>query len=146
MDVSVVCKESLLSSMVEVGSMVDAGNLAWGSSKNLWLPCVKMGIEVDDRDRTVSTVDGPEQRESDSVISTEGDDSGECLSVLSRSLLLRVSSGSTGENGVVSLFDLVEGPSVVVSATQISLVATAIRCEAVLRCHRNVSTVKDSGP
>jgi len=76
-----------------------------------------MGIEMDNRDRTVSTVDGPEQGESNGVVSTEGDDSRECLSILSGTLLLCVGSRNAGEDGVVSLFDLMEGPGVVVSAT-----------------------------
>jgi hypothetical protein len=57
MDVGVVREQAFLRSMIEVGAMVDAGNLAWRSPEDLWLPCVKMRVEVDHRDWTVSAVD-----------------------------------------------------------------------------------------
>lgn len=58
MDVGVIGEQAFLRSVVEVGSVVDTGNFARGTSEHLWLPCVKMGVEVDHGDGAISTVDG----------------------------------------------------------------------------------------
>lgn len=38
-DVGVVGEQAFLVGMVEVGAMVDGGNLGWRATKHLWLPC-----------------------------------------------------------------------------------------------------------
>jgi hypothetical protein len=119
-DVGVVGEQAFLRSVVEVCTMVDASHLARGSTKDLGLPGVEMGVEVDDGDRTVSTVDGAEEGEGDGVVSTEGDNSGKCLSVLCWPLLLGVGCWRARQDGVVPLFNLVESPGVVVSAIPMS--------------------------
>lgn len=88
MDISVIGEQAFLCSVVEVSAMVDAGDFAGRATENFGLPGVEMGVEVDDRDRAVSTVDGTEERESDSVVTTEGDDSREGFAVFCWSLLL----------------------------------------------------------
>src|SRR6187402_1761122 len=57
MNVGVVGEQAFLGSMVEVCAVVYASNFTWRSSEDLGLPCVEMGVEVDHRNRTVSTVD-----------------------------------------------------------------------------------------
>lgn len=102
--------------MIEVGSMVDAGHFAWRTTKDLWLPSIKMRVEVYHRDWTVSAVDRSEKRQSDCVITSEGDDSGKSLSILRWTFLFGVSRWSAGQDRVVSLLDLVKSPGVVISA------------------------------
>ena len=70
---------------------------------------------MDYGDGTVSAVDGSEERQCDSVVTTEGDYSGQGLAVLCWAFLLRVRGWGASENAVVTLFDLVERPGVVVS-------------------------------
>lgn len=55
MDIGVVGKKALLSSMEEVGTMVDACLLTRRPTKDLGLPSIQMTVEVDDTDRTVCT-------------------------------------------------------------------------------------------
>jgi len=73
---------------------------------------------VDHRDWTVSTVDRSKERQRDRVITSEGDYSWESLSIFSWAFLFGIGRWSTGQNGVVSLFDLVKSPGVVVPAKQ----------------------------
>jgi hypothetical protein len=96
--------------------VVDAGHFAWGSTKDLWLPSIKMRVEVYHRDWAVSAVDRSEKRQSDCVITSEGDNPGKSLSILRWTFFFGVGRWSAGQDRVVSLFDLVKSPSVVVSA------------------------------
>lgn len=48
MDVCIVGKKSLLSSVIEVCTVVDTRDLAGRASKHLRLPCIQVGVEVDD--------------------------------------------------------------------------------------------------
>jgi hypothetical protein len=41
-----------------------------------------MGVEMDDRDRTVFAVDGAEEGECDGMVTSEGDQAGKCLALL----------------------------------------------------------------
>jgi len=56
-DVGIISKQTFLGCVVKVCAMVDAGYLAGRTSKNLWLPCIQMGIEMDDSDGAISSVD-----------------------------------------------------------------------------------------
>jgi len=67
-DVGVVGKQAFLRCVVEVSAVVDARNFAGRAAEDLWFPCVKMGVEMDDGDGTVSAVDRAEQWESDGVV------------------------------------------------------------------------------
>ena len=114
-DVGVVGEQTFLSSVVEVCTVVDAGDFAGGATEDLGLPGVEMRVKVDDGDGTISTVDGAEEGESDGVVTSEGDDSWEGFAVLGWSFLLRVGGRFAGEDCVVAFFDLVKGPGVIVS-------------------------------
>jgi hypothetical protein len=87
-----------------------------------------MRVKVNDAHRAISTVDRPQQRQSDGMITAKGDDTGQGLAVLSRALLLGIRPGLTGEDAVVSLLDLVKGIGVVV------------------RGNRDITAVEDGGP
>lgn len=50
------------------------------------------------------------------MVAAKGDDSREGFAVLGRPFLVRVCGGGAGEDGVVSFFDLVEGPCVIISS------------------------------
>jgi hypothetical protein len=43
---------------------------------------LQMGVEMDDRDRTVFAVDGAEEGECDGMVTSEGDQAGKCLALL----------------------------------------------------------------
>ena len=55
-------------SPVEVGAMVDGGLLGGSATEDFWLPGVEMGVEMDDRNRTVGFVDAAEEGERDGVV------------------------------------------------------------------------------
>lgn len=74
-----------------------------------------MRVEVDYGDWAVGAVDGAEEGEGDGVVAAEGDYAGEGLAVLCWSFLFCICGWGAGEDAVVSFFDLVESPGVVVS-------------------------------
>jgi len=121
MNVGVVRKQSFLKSMVEVCAMVNASYFTWRSSKYLWLPCIEVGIEVDDRNGTVSTVDRSQERQCDCVITSESDDSWKSLPVLCWTFLFGIGSWSSGQDRVVPFLDLVKSPRVIIPSRRISI-------------------------
>lgn len=58
---------------------------------------IQMAVKVNDSHRAVGTVDRPEQRQCDSVITAEGDDTRQGLSTLGRANLLGVSGRCAGQ-------------------------------------------------
>ena len=74
-----------------------------------------MTVKVNDRDRTIGTVDAPQQGQGDGVVAAERDDARQCLAFEGGSPLVRVRGGFAGEDAVVAFFDLVEREGVVVS-------------------------------
>ena len=66
---------------IEVRSMIDSGLRRWCSTKDLRLPCVQVGVEVDHGYRTVSGVDGSQQRKHDGVVASKSDDTRMMFSV-----------------------------------------------------------------
>lgn len=92
MDIGVVGEQAFLGSMVKVGAMIDRCNLARRTTKDLWLPCIEMRIEVNHGDGTIGTVDRSQKRKSDRVVSSKSYDSGKCLSVLCWTQFLCVGS------------------------------------------------------
>lgn len=59
--------------VVEVGAVIDGGHFGWGATEDFWLPCVKMGVKVDDRDRAIGTVHGAKQRKGNCLTQSELD-------------------------------------------------------------------------
>lgn len=74
-----------------------------------------MAVKVDDGDRPVGAVDGPQQGEGDGVVAAEGDDARERLALDGRAALVGVGRRGAGEDAVVAVFDLLERPGVVVT-------------------------------
>lgn len=93
-DVCVVLEQTLHGCMIEVRAVVDGGNLGGRAAEDLGLPSVEMAVKVDDRHRPVGAVDGPQQRQGDGVVATQGNDSGQRLA------LERTLDGRTGLIGV----------------------------------------------
>jgi len=56
--------------VVEICAVINAGYFAGRAAEDLGLPGVEMRVEMDDRDGSVSTVDGAEEREGDCVVAT----------------------------------------------------------------------------
>ena len=75
-----------------------------------------MRVKVNDGDWPVGSVDGPQQREGDGVVTPECDDARKRLALFCRTELLRIRLGSTRKDAIVALFDLVEGIRVVIPA------------------------------
>ena len=90
--------------------MVDRCNFARGTAEDLWLPRVKVTVEVDDSHRSVCAVHAAEQRQSDGVITAHGDHTREGLIFLRKSRLVGVSGRVAHEDAVVAFFDLVNSP------------------------------------
>lgn len=80
---------------------------------------------MDHRDWTVGAVDRPEKRQSDCVITSEGNDSGQGLSILCWTFLFRIRRWSAAQDGVVSFFNLVKSPGIVIPARQFSICTIA---------------------
>lgn len=131
MDICVVLQETLHGCVVEVGAygvrricqssvldiilgdlltVVDRCHFAWGTAEDLWLPCIKMTIKMDDSHRSIRAVHAAEQRQSDGVIAAHGDHTWESLIFLRKSRLVGVSGRVAHEDAVVAFLDLVNGP------------------------------------
>lgn len=83
---------------------------------------------MDDGDGTVGAVHAPEQGKRDGMVTSEGDYTRESLAVLGNAWLFCGGLWVSHQDTVVTLFDLVESPGVVVG------------------CHRDVAAVDDLGP
>lgn len=75
-----------------------------------------MAVEVNHRNWPVRAVDGPQKRQCDGVVAAQGDDTGECLALLRGAKFVCVGGRVTGEDAVVTFFNLVESPRIVISA------------------------------
>lgn len=73
-----------------------------------------MTIEMDDRNRSISLVDTPQQGQGDGMIATHGDDAGESLARSRETVLISVGEGLPHEEIVVAMFDLLDGPVIVI--------------------------------
>jgi len=73
-----------------------------------------MRVEVDDGDGAVGARDTAEERESDGVVTAEGDDAGEGLALQGWALLVGVGGWSSAQDAVVAVLDLLDGVGVVV--------------------------------
>ena len=139
-DVGVVAQQALLSGMVEVRSVVDAGHLGGRATEDLGAPLlgrqrrvrpttssralrageraeptgIQMAVKVDDRHGSVRAVDGPQQGEGDGVVATQSDHPREGLAVESGSLLQSIRLGLSGEDAEVAVLDLGQRVRVVV--------------------------------
>lgn len=149
MDVCVILQQALHSRMVEVSAyrakdacqrnlsntilcrvltVVDGCHLARSTAEDLWLPRVKVTVEMDDGHRSIRAVHAAEQRQSDGVITAHGDNTREGLVFLRESRLVSVSGRVAHEDAVVAFFDLVDGPLRIVGSD------------------RDIAAVDDRGP
>ena len=74
-----------------------------------------MGVEMNDCDRPIRLVDAAEQRQRDGVVTTQGDDAGEGLSVDRDTRLIGISVRLPHQELIVPLLDLANRPGVIVS-------------------------------
>ncbi len=74
-----------------------------------------MTVEVDDGDGTVSAMDGPQYREGNRVVASQGYDPRQRLTLLRGTGLLGVSRRGPGQDSVVAFLYLLYGERVVVS-------------------------------
>lgn len=131
MDVGVVLQEAFHGSVVEVGSVVDSRNLAGRAAKDLGLPCVpeicqfklpvvmdihlQMTVEMDHSHGPVSLVDTAQQRQCDGMITPQSDNPRQSLSGPGQSFRIRIGERLAHQQAVMSFFNLLDGPSIVVS-------------------------------
>ncbi len=74
-----------------------------------------MAVEVDHADGAIGPVDTPEERKSDRVITTQGNDSRQCPSCLRRAFLAWVSGRGAIENTIVAVFDLLNRVGIIIT-------------------------------
>lgn len=74
-----------------------------------------MAIEVDHSNRSVRLVNTPQQRKGNCVVTTHGNDTGEGLASLRKTLLVCVGEGLAHEDAVVAFFNLLDSPGIVIS-------------------------------
>lgn len=74
-----------------------------------------MAVKVNDRHRPICLVDTAQQGKRDGVVASQGDDPWQHLAGLRETLLVCVCVRLAHEEGVVSIFDLLERPGVVVT-------------------------------
>ena len=102
--------------------MVDSSLVGWGATKDLRLPSIQVRVEVDYRDRTVSTIDRTKQREHYSMVAAECDDTrmvfaieGDSLQRLASSRVITKRRESlTMKKLLVAIFDLLNGILIVI--------------------------------
>lgn len=131
MDVCVVSEKTFLSSVEEVGSVVDASLLAWSTAKDLGLPCIKMAVKVNDTDWTICTfgmsaldllqtmqrslpVDRTQQWKCNGMVTSKCDKSRQGRALLGRARLVCMSVWWAAQKKVVAFFDLLKSIRVVV--------------------------------
>lgn len=130
--------------MVEISAVVDAGYFARRAAEHFRLPGVEVGIEMDDGDGPVGTVNRAQEGKCNGVVATEGDDSWERLAVLGWAFLLCVGSWRTSEDRVVAFLDLGECPGVIVP-----ILSGLFRVQLkgwCLRGNRDITTIQDRCP
>ena len=116
MDIAIVGQQPLLMRVVEIRAVINGGLFGGRPAEDLGSPGVKVRVEVDDADRAVGGGDGAEEGQRDGVVTTEGDDAREGFTVLGRTEFVGIGGGAAHEEGVVALFDLLDGVGVVVAA------------------------------
>lgn len=79
------------------------------------------------------------------MVAAESDDSRECFAVLCWSFLVGVCSRGAGEDCIMSFFDLMECPGVIISAT-LESERFLSSVESSLRCDWDISTIQDCCP
>lgn len=73
-----------------------------------------MAVEVNDGDRAVGLVDTAQQRQGDGVVTAEGDDTRQGFARPGHAVLVGIGVGLAHEDAVVALFNLLDGPFIVV--------------------------------
>ena len=73
-----------------------------------------MAVKVDDSNRSIGSGYTSEKWESDSVVTTQCDNSGQCLTLFGWTLLTCIGCRYTFQDAVVALFNLLNGVGVVV--------------------------------
>ena len=134
-----------MSGMVEVSAVVNGGLLGWRTTEDFRLPCIEMGVEVDDSDRAICTVHAAKKRKGDGVVAAQGDDTRESLALLRRTRCTGVGGRLTHEDAVVALLDLMNSPGIVVAAHSQSS-AAAHHKSWMLPGHWNVTTIQYGSP
>jgi hypothetical protein len=115
MDIGVVLQQTLLSRMVEISPMVDASLLAWSTTKDLRPPGIKMRVKVNNRNWTISTIHRPQQRKRNRMITAQSNHTRQSLAMLAGTRGAGIGGRLTHQDAVVALFDLLDGPLVVVA-------------------------------
>jgi hypothetical protein len=78
---------------------------------------LQMAVKVDHSHRPVSLVDTAQQWQCDGMITTQGDDARQSLSSPGQSFGVRIGVRLAHEQAVVSFFDLLDGPRIVVPSS-----------------------------
>lgn len=74
-----------------------------------------MTIEMNHRNRSIGLVNTPQQGQSNCMVTAHSDDAGEGLASSRETVLISVGEGLPHEEIVMAMFDLLNGPAVVVS-------------------------------
>lgn len=106
MDVSVVSEQTFLGSVEEVSAVVDGGLLAWRTTKHLGLPGVEMAVKVDNTDRSIMAIDRAEKRESDSMIASKSDQTGQRSALFGRTRLISMSVWCAAQKEAMAFLNL----------------------------------------
>lgn len=87
----------------------------WRSARGDIGEALQMAVKVDDSDGAIGLVHAAQQRQSDGVVTTHGNDTRKGLSLLRWAKLLAIVCGLAHEDGVVTLFNLLDSPLVVIA-------------------------------
>lgn len=121
-----------------------------GRAERPELTSIQVAVKVNDGDGSISPVDGSQQGKCDGMVAAERDDTRKSLSLLRRPSLVGVGGGTPREDIEVAFFDLVQGPSVVISATLNSATGPSHEMYRLvgtdLRGDGNITTVEDGRP
>ncbi len=118
-DAAVVGEQSFFVGPVEIRAVVDGCLLGRRTTEDLGLPGIQVRVEVDHRDRSVGFIDAAQQRQGDGMVPSECYHARECLAGFADTGLVGGRERCAGEEGVVSVFDLLQRVVVVVAEKHI---------------------------
>jgi hypothetical protein len=78
-----------------------------------------MAIEMNNTDRTIGAVDAAEERESDGVVATQGNQPWKRLALLRPPFDACIGLGLTGEERIMAFFNLLKSIGIVITITMV---------------------------
>lgn len=86
------------------------------------LNCLQVTVEMNHADGSISSINTPQKRKSNCVVTTEGNDSRQRPTIFRGTFSLRIGGGGAIQNAVVTLLDLLNCVGIVIAEKLLSVV------------------------